>query len=245
MFSLKHMVSLKHMLTPSLSPRLLRLAALLLVAGLLTACDSSDGTEPPAEPLEVQRIEDVPADPATGRDPDTGEAIDTDRYTFVSLRMGQVVLRYDNDARADSASTAWDLGFQGANVIVNGGTSGPGNGGAVLVEELFSEVTEAPTDDAFRVDGSATCSDGSSFAVCPGSDNGWYNYNFQTNVISPIPGRTLVVRTADGRYAKVRFVSYYEGAPATPDPFADASRYVTFEYVFQDDGSRDLSVPAN
>jgi hypothetical protein len=233
------------MLTLTHSPRLLRLTALLLVAGLLTACDSTDDNEPPDEPLEVQRIEDVPADPSTGRDPTTGEAIDTDRYTFVSLRTGQVVLRYDTDARADSNSTAWDLGFQGTNVIVNGGTSGPGNGAALIVEELFEDVTEAPADDELRVDGSASCDDGSSFAVCPGSDNGWYNYNFQTNIIAPIPGRTLVVRTADGRYAKVRFVSYYEGAPANPDGFADEARYITFEYVFQEDGSRDLSVPAN
>ena len=31
---------------------------------------------------------------------------------------------------ADSTGTAWDLGFRGTTIIVNGGTSGPGAGTA-------------------------------------------------------------------------------------------------------------------
>ena len=70
------------------------------------------------------------------------------------------------------------------------------------------------------------------------SDNGWYNYSSATNLIVPVAGRTIVLTTGDGDYAKVRILSYYQGNPATPDPQTDASRYYTFEYVVQPDGSR-------
>ena len=53
-----------------------------------------------------------------------------------------------------------------------------------------------------------------------------------TNIVSPIPGKVLVFRTRDGKYAKVEVLSYYENAPANPDPQSDASRYYTFNYVY-------------
>lgn len=212
----------------------------LFAAVLVTGCDSSGSGDD--GPLEAVMIEDIVADPTLGRDPNTGAPIQTSRYTLVSLRTGQVVLSYDNDNRADSASTEWDLGFQGTNIIVNGGTSGPGQGAALLMEALFDEVEEAPADGELRVDGTATCDGGPARAICPGSGTGWYNYNPALNLITPIPGRTLVVRTADGRYAKVRLLSYYQGNPS-PDAITPEtpSRYYTLEYVFQDDGSRDLT----
>jgi hypothetical protein len=118
-------------------------------------------------------------------------------------------------------------------VLVNGGTSGPGEGAAYVAEQPFREVTEVDTDE-FETD---NASEGD-FAIPQGSGNGWYNYNPNTNVVSPIPGRTVVVRTADGEaYAKIRFISYYEGAPEDPTAGEDESRYYTFEYVIQTDGT--------
>ncbi len=53
-----------------------------------------------------------------------------------------------------------------------------------------------------------------------------------------------MVRTGDGEYyAKIRILSYYEGNPE-PDTeeFENApSRYYTFEYAIQMDGSTDLN----
>lgn len=220
----------------------MRLLPALALCGLLIAgCDSSDPDD--NAPLEATRVENIVADPAE-RDPNTGAVSQTGRYALYSLRENRLVLAYDASNRADSASAAWDVGFQGTNIIFNGGTSGPGQGGAVIVQDVFENVTEAPVADSFRVDGQATCTGsggqpGPSRAVCPGSDRGWYHYNGQANVITPIPGRTIVVRTADGRYAKLRIVSYYRDAPAAPTS-GDVERYYTFEYVFQPDGSRNL-----
>ncbi len=166
---------------------------------------------------------DVPSDPIIGIGSD-GRPVGANAFSFFSLRTGQIV------ASTDSASTGWDLGFKGSTIIVNGGTSGPGNGAAQIVDDIFGDVMNAP-ENGWIQDSADT------YAIPTGSGNGSYNYNFATQVLSPIPGRVLLVRTADGRYAKVSMISYYQGAPETPTG-DDTARFLTFDYVFQPDGSR-------
>ncbi|MFN4147455.1 MAG: HmuY family protein, partial [Runella sp.] len=100
---------------------------------------------------------------------------------------------------------------------------------------LFDELKEVPASATFAVDESTT-----RLAIPPASGLGWYNYNPQLNIITPIPGRVLIVRTGDGRFAKVEILSYYKDAPANPDQNSIARHY-TFRYVFQPDGSQRLS----
>lgn len=204
----------------------IRLIPSLLLSALLllTACDSTD---PDASGGEVvaQRAADIPSDPITGIGSD-GRPVGQNAFTFFSLRTGQIV------ANADSASTGWDLAFKGTTILVNGGTSGPGNGAAQVLEGLFDEVKEAPAD--------GWAQDGANGPAIPtGSGNGWYSYNPATQTVLPVPGRVLLIRTADGRFAKVSMVSYYQGAPASPSN-ESTSRFLTFDYVFQPDGSRML-----
>lgn len=194
----------------------------ILALFVFVGCDSDSGGDD-FTPAATLTISDIPADPVTGVDA-TGRPIGANAFTFVSLRTGEVL------PSADSASTQWDLAFKGSTILVNGGTSGPGNGGALVLEALFQEVMEAPAS-GYNTDSA----DG--FAIPTGSGNGWYNYNPAANILSPIPGRVLVVRCADGSFAKVRIISYYRGAPETPTA-EDTSRYITIEYAHQDDGSR-------
>ena len=158
-----------------------------------------------------------------------GEA--TGPFSLVSLGDGRVVLGPGDDARADSASTAWDLGFRGTSVVVNGGVSGPGEGAAAWVDAPFEAVTAPPPADAFVTDGERECPRGEPTAVCSGSGNGWYLY--QAPNIVPAPDRTLVVRLAGGGFAKVRFVSYYRGAPE--EPGSTEPRFYTVEVAPLDD----------
>ncbi len=208
------------------------LTALFLgLALVLTGCDSTGANDGGDDDLSLTRVENLAADPPTSSG--GGRPTGTGKYTFFSLRDSSIVLRYDESNRADSASTTWDLAFQSTNVLVNGGTSGPGEAAAYVAEQPFQDVTTVKTD-AFETD---NANEGT-FAIPQGSGNGWYNYNRETNVVSPLPGRTVVVRTADGEaYAKVRFVSYYKGAPDNPTPGEDESRYYTFEYVLQKNGT--------
>jgi hypothetical protein len=82
-----------------------------------------------------------------------------------------------------------------------------------------------------------------SFAITTGSNKGWYVYDGLNNLITPIPGRVLVVRTASGKYAKIEILNYYKGGVT---PAASASdlvkmkeqRYYTFRYNFQSNGTK-------
>lgn len=226
-----------------------RIALVALVGVLaLTACDSG-GPDTEIVNLEATVVTDLPADPTSGRDPETGAPISNNLFTLYDLDAGEVVLSSDDtDDRSDSLGTAWDIGFQGTTIIFNSGTSGPGTVQAQLLENtLFAELTTAPAD-GYLQDGENTCPGvvtpggtfpGSPYVICTGGGNGWYNYDSSQNLITPLSGRTVVLQTSEGDYAKVRFLSYYQGNPNPPDPMAP-TRYYTFEYVLQPDGTRDF-----
>jgi hypothetical protein len=187
---------------------------LALLSLSLAACVTSRPSPPPA----VVTVEDLDARGEDGS------------FAFYSLRVGRLV------PTADSASTTWDLAFRTTTILVNGGASGPGMGGVIVLEDTtFAAVTAAPPADSFAVDRGTGRAE---TAIPGGGGNGWYAYDFATGIVSPRPA-VLVVRTADGRYAKVQIESYYEGAPA-PDEIApdEGFRYYTFRYLFQPDGSR-------
>lgn len=198
------------------------------VLGLLLVVGACDDSNPAAlgDPVELATfsVENLPADPPTQVGAD-GRPQGTGQYTFFSLRDDELVLAHDAEDRADSNSTDWDIAFQATNIIVNGGVSGPGEGAAYVAEAAFEEVQEVETSrlQADTESGRAL--------------GGWYNYNASTHVITPVPGRTLVVRTADGEgYAKLRIQSYYDGAPADPASSEADARYYTFDYVVRTDG---------
>ena len=91
----------------------------------------------------------------------------------------------------------------------------------------MATVTEVD-EDAFLSDTA------SGLAIPTGSDNGWYNYSGPPSyLITPLSGKILVIRTSDDKYAKMEIVSYYQGAPETPQYGVDESRYYTFNYVYQ------------
>lgn len=197
--------------------------ALLLTTGLSSCISSADRlAQPnaPAGPLEVRQVTDLDARGTDGH------------FTFFSLRDGRIV------PPEDSASTAWDLALRSTTILVNSGASGPGAGGiAVLPDTTLEAVTMAPPDAEFATDRGAQRGQ---TALPTGAGQGWYDYDMSTGVVEPKP-LVLVVRTADGRFAKMRIKSYYLGAPAGDDLDPRGGfRYYTFEYVFQPDGSRHL-----
>ncbi len=207
------------------------ITALAAISVGLTAvgCDSAEDVP---DPLPVTQAENVPADPETGRDPVTGAPTGTTgRYTFYDLSSKQVILDRENDDRSDSTSMGWDLAFQGSNIIVNSPATGGGQGGVQVLDTDFDTVDEAPQS------GYST----NSIGLESSSDMAWGVYNPATMLVFPLDGKTLAVKTADGKYAKVRIISYYKDAPAVPDAFVDQSRWYTFDFVYQPDGSRDLT----
>ena len=183
----------------------LRFAAVLLALALPLA---------PAGAQDAMTIEAVPTYSA-------GMGAMSGPFTLLSLRDGAIVVAPDDAVRTDSSSAAWDIGLRGTEVILNGGASGPGAVIGALVEAPFESVTALP--DALSADGNGDCPRGAARVVCHGSGNGWYVY--AENGVMPLPGRTLVIRRADGSALKVRFADYVVGE--TVD--GNRQRFVTLD----------------
>ncbi len=137
-------------------------------------------------------------------------------------------------------ATNWDISFAAENrnaaIAVNSGTEGSGNAAALVVETAFDDVKEAPAD-GYKPGTEAL----PSFMT-------WANYtgsNSEPNhAVLPKAGLTIVIKTADGKYAKLQILSLYEGNPNTSTPeFADLSTrpafgHYSFRYAVQTNGSR-------
>lgn len=191
--------------------------------GLAACSDDSDDTNVVAPALEVKTASNLGA---AGSATSTGQPTTPRHHAFYNLATGKEV------PYTDSASTKWDIAVRGTDILVNGGTSGPGKGSAQVVDGLFTELAEAPAA-GYKQD-AATAK-----AIPKGTGKGWYNYNSTTHIITPIAGKVIMLQTADGKYAKMEVVSYYKDAPATPTT-ATPSGYYTFRYMYQPDGSRNL-----
>lgn len=128
----------------------------------------------------------------------------------------------------------WDIAFRGTTIIVNGGVSlgtidepaRNGNAATYIADGTLASVTSVDTS-LLKQDAST------GYAIPSGSGNGWYLYNSQAFLITPIAGKIIVVRTRNNNYAKIEILSYYKDAPANPNPMVDEGRYFTFNYVYQ------------
>ena len=136
---------------------------------------------------------------------------------------------------ATTSDTEWDIAFRGTSIIINGGISlgttdepaRTGNGAAYIAEGSMSSITEVVTDNLVQ-------DSASGYAIPTGSGNGWYTYTGAPDfLINPIPGKILVIRTHDGKFAKLEILSYYQDAPDNPNGLVDEGRYFTFNYVYQ------------
>ncbi|MBO6794554.1 MAG: HmuY family protein [Balneolaceae bacterium] len=150
---------------------------------------------------------------------ETTQLYHEDKYTFFDFETGAVV--------EDSLSSQWDIGFNATTIIANFG-----NGGGIQALNIaFELVTEAPVEGYLD------------------ANTSWYTYTGQAptgpkHAILPKDGTTLVVKTSDEKYAKIRVLNYYKGNPdTTTELFANfftrpEDRHYTIEFAVQTDGSR-------
>lgn len=143
-----------------------------------------------------------------------------DSFTFYDFETGEMI--------SDSLSSQWDIGLNATTIIAN-----TENGGGIqTLNASFTDVNEAPTSGYGE------------------SVTDWYVYTGEApsgpkHAILPKDNLTLLVKTADDQYAKVRIISYYKGNPDTSSEdfinfIRPESRYYTFEFGIQLDGSTTL-----
>lgn len=205
--------------------RLLAAAFCLLLAA--TGCerlttegfDPSSATYSPTAPRPVESVEHL-TEPTV--------------YT-IDARSDNVWIYFDFSRAAvvpvlDPKTDDWDLAFKRYVVRTNGGRSNPTGQGAVLKVggRDFTAVPRVPEGPEFQAD---VHPKNRLHPFNPALEK-WYNYSYLANVLAPKP-EIYVIRTQDGKYAKLRMLSYY--------CTGNVAGCMTFEYVYQGDGSRRLT----
>ncbi|MGC4232640.1 MAG: HmuY family protein [Niabella sp.] len=157
----------------------------------------------------------------------------------------QIWLRNAADSAQWLKTQDWDIAFAkeyNSLVLVNNGSvagtpgyGGPGTAQMIIVEKPYEKVTEAPSDEEFANNGV------SGVGWDNGSGVGWYTYSLKTHLSVPIRGRTFVLKTTHGKYAKLQLVNIYKGNPPAVTDLHWPAPYFTFRYFVQEDGSRNLS----
>jgi hypothetical protein len=199
---------------------------LFLVAGCGGgALDANNFGDPSAStylptPLKLQEVGERLVGPLT--------------YT-VDARSRDIWMYFDFSRRSvvpvqNPKTDDWDLAFQRYIIRTNGGDTNPSGQGAVVRLDArdLAAVLQVPEDATFMPD---VRTKRRLSSLNPALAK-WYKYDYMSNVLIPKPV-VYIVRTQDGKYAKMRILSYYckEGI----------SGCLTFEYVYQGDGSTALA----
>lgn len=204
-----------------------KLFTLLLASSVIFLACSESGDDGSSF-VEAEMMSDIPANvnpiTSTSRGPIANVAGDTasdGSFTYFDLESGRAI--------ETSSSADWDIAFGGTEILANS----ENGGGITKVSGEYTSI-ETATETGFSA-----------------SNNDWYTYtgespNGPKHAILPNEDETLIIKTSEGKYAKVRILSYYEGNPDTDSPeFANfqtrpAGRYFTFDYALQTNGSTSL-----
>jgi hypothetical protein len=152
--------------------------------------------------------------------------------TFEVNSTKSTVWKYFSFAKNDTVtvtdpanSSDWDLAFQRYRIKTNGGLSGNGMGSAA-----YSYKKGQAGFDALNI--VAIQQGYASYIVNPALYT-WFTLEFATQGTQIVPSDDVyIVKTGTGKYAKVWLKSYYSAT--------NLSGYVTFQYKYQPDGSKNL-----
>jgi len=201
----------------------LKLSIGLFIIIAFVACDKEDITEEPTE--EVKTLEFT-----TSRTTDYG-----DDWIYFSFKEGKEVTVAEASHATD---LTWDIAFNRYNIRTNSGKSGNGKGGAFDAGKVdFETVVTAPAA-GYTVDGDYEISDVGTGFPPPTKVSTANTVLCKAIAFSgPPPAYTpsdhvYIVKTADGKYTKVIFTSFYDDK--------GNSGFFSFKYTYQPDGSSEL-----
>jgi len=108
----------------------------------------------------------------------------------------------------------------------------------LIANTSFASQTTAPTSGyANKIDNNTGGGNNTGTGV--------FNYaGVPTHIISPIPGKIIAVKLADGRYVKIEMISYYKYAPVNIQDSTYtrvSSKYYSFRYLISAASSTDWS----
>jgi hypothetical protein len=168
-------------------------------------------SEDVVEPKSKQGTVDIKTVYDLPADAGTPQGTPVTNFTYFSFATG------DSVPASIANSDNWDIAFAQTTIKTNDKCKV-----LVLEQTDFYSLLEAP---ATGYNSSSKIS--------------WYNYNPTNHQISPIPGVVLVFKTSNDKYAKMLILNYYKGHPETYTEDA-ISRYYSFKYAYQPDGTRNF-----
>jgi hypothetical protein len=173
-----------------------------------------------------------------------------DKWVYFSFKTGAVVGTSAVDENRDKLD--WDIAFHRWDVRTNSGTSGSGKGGAYLATDKFAKtgwdaLIEAPTTgykaDA-KISVTAATKPSYQFKEVNGSDvitgkmkagGTWMIFTGPPPAYE-ITNQIFVVKTADGKYAKLWLKGYTKLVGGQK-----LGGHITMKYAYQEDGSTKLN----
>ena len=135
---------------------------------------------------------------------------------YLNLATGTRVALTDGAARK---STEWDLALKRVVLFTNDADGGPGTGGSLALAKSFDEVTAKDAvgtnmvTEAFVDDMCNAMLDPIGEVLT--SMSHWYDYDQQTNIVTPRPVTTWLLRGATGKLYKLEIDDYYSAPDGT------------------------------
>jgi len=146
------------------------------------------------------------------------DATNEEKWTYFDFSRGKQVDIHDD------SSLEWDLAFRRGKIVTNGGATNKfGKAGLIDLGEVSFDAVENVPAREFIVD-TATRTQTENPVLLQ-----WYKYNYITHKLTARKN-IYVIRTANGEYAKVQFLSFY---CADKQPGC-----IQMKYVYQDKGSK-------
>ncbi|MDO5608801.1 MAG: HmuY family protein [Capnocytophaga sp.] len=152
--------------------------------------------------------------------------VTTQRPTFVGFTKVKLTATEAIPTEGDD----WDIAFNTWDIYLNAGAN-------VTIGE--KTLTKTSNNVAYYIaDGTLeniTVADFSKFEDKQKIEyTEWGTYVPTTRILSPIAGKIIVLRTNDGKYAKIQIDSYYQGKADQTDPATAAYKlgFFSFTYIY-------------
>lgn len=146
------------------------------------------------------------------------DATNEEQWTYFDFSRGKQVKIHD------TSSLEWDLAFRRGKIISNGGATNKfGKAGLISLGEVsFDAVENVPLKDFIQDEATRTQTENPVLLQ-------WYKYNYISHKLTAREN-VYVMRTSDGKYAKIQFLSFY---CADKQPGC-----IQMKYAYQDEGTK-------
>ncbi len=148
----------------------------------------------------------------------------TGKFTKFDLENGKIT----------ESETEWDIAFRYSTIVLNGGEKTGRSDEPSRTAKVSAYIAESPFEQLKTVSqGLLQMDKKGKLAITDDVLNkkGLWSYSMTYHYVLPIPGRTVVFKTRNGKYVKMQIKSFYKCVPEMPKPADESYGYYTFRYV--------------